>query len=147
MFAQERRISTQLSSWVDGMVDYPWPPLPGCFEMPIWTGRGFRLGDALVPILSYEVGSSGWTDDLTRFHEETAGSSHWIDQASRQHALEQLHKHVKGKGKFPAVLEVGCSSGFMLRLIRESLPHVWVIGSDVVRGPLEQLAVRMPNIP
>jgi len=128
------------------MIDYPWAPPPGCSEMPVWTGRGFRLGDTLVPILSYDVGSSsGWTDDLTRFHEETAGSSHFIDQASRQHALEQLHKHVKGKS--PVILEVGCSSGFMLRLVREHLPHMFVMGSDYVRKPLEQLAIKMPDIP
>lgn len=88
---------------------------------------------------------SGWTDDLTIMHEETAGSNHFIDQASRQHALEQLHKHVRGEN--PVVLEVGCSSGFMLRLMCEHLPKAFVMGSDVVRGPLEQLAANLPDVP
>lgn len=127
------------------MINYPWAPPPGCSEMPIWTGHGFRLRDVLVPVLSYEVGSSGWNDELTRFHEETAGADHFIDRASRQHALEQLDKYCTGKS--PVILEVGCSSGFLLHLVRERLPHVFVIGSDYVRKPLEQLAVRMPDIP
>jgi len=126
---------------------YPWPPPPDSSDQdrPVWTGHGFYMGDALAPILSYVGGSSGWSDELTRFHEETAGSSHFIDRASRQHALEQLIVHVKGTS--PVILDVGCSSGFMLHLIRSSLPHVSVIGSDVVRGPLEQLAAKMPDIP
>jgi len=126
-------------------IHYPWPPPPGCFQKPVWTGSGFSLGDAVVRILSYAGASSGWTDELTEFHETTAGSSHFIDRASRRHALEQLGKHVKGAS--PVVLDVGCSSGFMLRLIRESLPHVSVIGSDVVRGPLEQLAADIMDVP
>lgn len=130
---------------MDSAADYPWPLPPGYTEKPVWIGHGFRIGHALVPILSYEVGSSGWSDELTRFHEETAGSGHFIDSASRQHALEQCGRHVKGGS--PVILDVGCSSGFMLRLIRKSLPHASVIGSDVVRGPLEQLAAKMPDMP
>lgn len=127
------------------MVDYPWPSPPGYTEKPVWTGRGFCLDGSLVPVLSYEVGPSGWTDGLTRFHEETAGASHSIDRASRQHALEQLDKCVTGES--PVILEVGCSSGFLLRLLRERLPHAFVLGSDCVRGPLEQLASNLPDVP
>jgi SAM-dependent methyltransferase len=84
-------------------------------------------------------------DELTRFHEDTAGSSHFIDLASRQHALEQLHSHVRGVS--PVILDIGCSSGFMLRLAREHVPHAFVIGSDYVLGPLRQLAADMPDVP
>jgi len=129
------------------MSAYPWPPPsdPSVPDRPIWTGRGFLLGDAIAPILSYGVSSSGWNDELTEFHEETAGADHPIDRASRQYALEQLQRYVKGE--YQVILEAGCSSGFMLRLICERFPHISVIGSDVVRGPLEQLAATMPNIP
>lgn len=127
------------------MVDYPWPPPSGCSEKPVWTGGGFRLGKALVPVLCYNVGRSGWTGELTRFHEETAGSDHSIDRASRRHALEQIRKYLKGAS--PVILEVGCSSGFMLRLLREHLPNAFVMGSDYVREPLEQLAARMRDVP
>ena len=123
---------------------YPWPPLPGRSERPVWTGKGFCLGDAWMPILQYEGGSSGWTEELTFFHEETAGEDHFIDKASREHALEQLHKYVKGRS--PVILEVGCSSGFLLRSIRENMPQAFLIGADCVSGPLLHLARRIPDV-
>lgn len=124
---------------------YPWPPLPDFSEKPVWTGKGFCLGDAWKPILEYEVGSSGWKDELTSFHEETAGEAHFIDHASRNHALRQLKKYVHGIS--PVILEVGCSSGFLLRLIRQRMPHVFLIGADYVSGPLLHLAQEISDIP
>jgi SAM-dependent methyltransferase len=126
-------------------IRYPWPSPPGWTEKPVWTGGGFQLGQALLPILSYEVGKSGWTDQLTTFHEETAGADHFIDRASREHALAQICRHMGRRAG--TILEVGCSSGFMLRLLRERLPHAVIIGSDIVHGPLEQLALSMPDVP
>jgi SAM-dependent methyltransferase len=126
-------------------IQYPWPSPPGCTEKPVWTGWGFQLGEALLPILSYEVGISGWTDQLTTFHEETAGADHFIDRASREHALAQICRHVNDAAG--TILEVGCSSGFMLRLLRERLPHAVIIGSDIIHGPLEQLAASMADVP
>jgi len=124
---------------------YPWPSPSGYLEKPSWSGKGFLIGSSHLPILAYEVGSSGWTNELTRFHEETAGSNHFIDRASRMHALQQLVRYMKEPN--PVVLDAGCSSGFMLRVLREHLPHAFVIGSDYVRGPLEKLVVDMPDVP
>jgi SAM-dependent methyltransferase len=95
--------------------------------------------------LSYAIATSGWTDELTRFHEGTAGAHHPIDRASRQHAIEQLEAHLRIPT--PVVLEVGCSSGFMLRLLRERCSQAFVIGADFVREPLEKLAAARPDLP
>jgi SAM-dependent methyltransferase len=103
------------------------------------------VGREAVRVLSYEVGASGWTDDLTAFHEDNAGSDHFIDRASRRHALRQVSAHARGPA--PVVLEVGCSSGFLLQELRREMPHAQVIGADYVRGPLEQLAARVNDIP
>jgi hypothetical protein len=70
------------------VLDYPWPPVPGCADPPIWTGRGFRVGERDMGVLSYAAGASNWTDDLTTFHEDTAGSDHPIDRASRELAYQ-----------------------------------------------------------
>jgi len=120
------------------------PQSPGK-PIPLWIGNGFRVGENIFPVLEYSSNAHGWTDDLTTMHEETAGSNHFIDRASRQHALAQVCKYVKGKT--PVILEVGCSSGFMLRLIRDRLTDALVMGSDVVHAPLEQLAKEFPDIP
>lgn len=127
------------------MIDYAWPAVDNSGDIPVWTGQGFRLGKEFHPILAYDVGKSGWTDGLTQFHEETAGSDHFIDLASRQHALEQLNKYLKITT--PIILEIGCSSGQMLKLMKASLPGAFVIGSDYVREPLEHLLGHIPGTP
>jgi SAM-dependent methyltransferase len=124
---------------------FPWPRLPDRAVDPVWTGHGFRLGGEHVSVLSYRVTSSGWTDELTSFHEENAGSDHFIDRASRRHAVDEVKRHARGPR--PVILEVGCSSGFLLEDLRRELPHAFLIGSDYVRGPLDELARRVPDIP
>ncbi len=125
------------------LASFPWPAPPGA-PRPVWTGRGFQLEGQRTSVLSYETGRSGWTDDLTAFHEETAGSDHPIDVASREMAIEGLRL---AHAPAPVVLEVGCSSGFMLRHIQAQLPNAAVIGSDFVPGPLETLATSLPDVP
>src|SRR5262249_36867597 len=82
---------------------------------------------------------------LTTFHEAHAGAEHFIDRASRRHALAQIKRYATGPN--PVVLEVGCSSGFLLEELRREMPHARLIGSDYVRGPLEQLTKRIPDVP
>ena len=53
---------------------FDWPPLHGLG--PIWTGRGFLVGGEARAVLDYEAGESGWSEELTRFHEEAAGEAH-----------------------------------------------------------------------
>jgi ubiquinone/menaquinone biosynthesis C-methylase UbiE len=124
--------------------DFPWPVPPGFTENPVWTGSGFQIAGVQTPILSYRTEESGWTDALTEFHEETAGDNHFIDRASRQHALNTLEQLQPAS---PVILDIGCSSGFMLRALRQHLPRAFAIGSDYVRGPLEHITEMMPNVP
>ncbi len=121
------------------------PPLPNTSEIPQWTGRGFQVGDHLLSILSYDTAISGWTDDLTVFHEKTAGSSHFIDLASRHYAISQVAKYSSETSS--VILDVGCSSGFLLADLRTTLPQAYVMGADVVLGPLLNLAKASPEIP
>jgi SAM-dependent methyltransferase len=94
--------------------------------------------------LSYQASQSGWTDDLTVFHEDMAGSSHPMDRASRELALQGLQL---ARSDQPLVLEVGCSSGFMLMLATQRVPQLRWIGSDYVRAPLLKLAKELPTVP
>jgi len=96
-------------------------------------------------VLGYSVGVSGWTDDLTSFHEEAAGSSHPIDRASRRHAVEELKRHAVRESA--VILEVGCSSGFLLQEIHARFPETCLIGADYVRGPLDKLAAEWREVP
>src|SRR5687767_6866682 len=121
------------------------PPLPDSNKTPQWIGGGFQVGDRILPILSYEASTSGWTDELTTFHENTAGDSHFIDLASRRQALSQVARY--NSEKTPVILDIGCSSGFLLADLRAAFPQALVMGADVILGSLLNLANRMPDVP
>ena len=103
-----------------------------------WTGHAFLVDGQEVPILGYDALTSGWTDELTDFHEETAGDNHYIDIASRRHAIAALRL---------GIIDIGCSSGSMLRALRKSLPSATLVGADYIRGPLLKLAESLAGIP
>jgi SAM-dependent methyltransferase len=125
---------------------FPWPPLPGSANRPRWTGAGFAVGGAgeVVPMLSYVVERSGWSDELTAMHEADAGRDHPIDLASRGRAVAEVAGHIPADG---VVLDVGCSSGWLLSDLRRELPRALVLGADFVAGPLRQLAKTDPTQP
>ena len=120
------------------------PPLNSTSH-PEWVGGGFRLGQQIVPVLEYSENFAGWSDDLTALHEETVGESHPIDVASRDDALRQLQANLSMKA--PCILEIGCSSGFMLKRMKLALPDATIVGADVVREPLYRLARELPSVP
>ena len=98
----------------------------------------------MFPVLKYDVGDSGWTDELTELHEAEAGSDHYIDLASRQHALRCVRNWVPSGG---VIMDIGCSSGHMLHLLRKELPDAQLVGADYVSGPLEKLNRQLPSVP
>ncbi len=128
----------------DNFADFPWPPLPGSPDRPVWTGRGFRVGGARAPFLRYGQSQDHWDDSLTRLHEDAAGPDHFIDRASRAHALGELRRFLKTPS--PVILEVGCSSGFLLPLLQSHFPGALVIGSDSFPQALERISERDPSL-
>ena len=127
------------------MSEYVFPTPPGLPEAPTWTGSGFRVGDQLLSVLEYSENSEGWTDDLTALHEEAAGQTHPIDMASRNDAISRVAEEFRGRPF--TLLEVGCSSGFLLRSLQKEFPSATLLGADVVRQPLHDLAKELPNVP
>ena len=131
----------------DGAVPLPFelPPPPGRTVAPVWTGGGFAIGQSFEKVLSYDAGDSAWTDDLTAFHEETAGGGHYIDRASREHTIESLLRHIPSRRG--TIMDIGCSSGLMVRALKEKFPEATVIGADYIVGPLQRLANDLPSTP
>jgi SAM-dependent methyltransferase len=122
------------------------PPPPGASDPVLWSGGAFEVGERRKPVLAYALGSeSGWNDDLTSFHENLAGKDHYIDRASRANAVRCLKKFTPGTP--PTIIDIGCSSGFMLRDLRAAMPAANLIGSDYIAGPLDALAAEMPDVP
>ena len=90
------------------------------------------MDEKRAKVLAYDAGDSGWTDDLTAFHEDNAGDDHYIDKASRAHALSVLERALRMPN--PVIMDIGCSSGYMLRMLKERFPGGTVIGASDSRG-------------
>src|SRR5688572_11321573 len=121
------------------------PPRAPDEPPPQWTGVGFMIGGELQPIAEYSSDLRGWDDALTDIHEEVTGSSHPIDIASRATALRSLARYLDDPAG--TILEIGCSSGYLLPLIRQRFPRAAILGADVVKQPLLRLARRIPDLP
>ena len=127
-------------------LSFPLPPLTDGGAAPIWEKNQFRIGEEFTRILQYSINTCGWNDELTHLHEETAGEQHFIDRASRDQAIRQLHLHLPNIEK-ATILEVGCSSGHLLKRLNNAFPQTTIIGSDIVDEPLRRLATELPNTP
>lgn len=80
--------------------------------------------------------SAGWSDDLTKLHESAAGSGISIDVYSRYCGVKALEGRIQPDG---SILELGSSSGYMLKDIRKSFPRSSITGSDFLADVVERL--------
>jgi SAM-dependent methyltransferase len=128
------------------MNDVTFPPVLAGEEPPVWSGSAFIRSGESTRVLAYEVGESGWSDELTELHESaTESGSHFIDKASRRHAINEL-KRMFGT-KQASIMEIGCSAGHLLADMRRSLPNAELTGGDYTLGTLVKLGEKMPGIP
>ena len=122
------------------------PPVRPGEARPVWTGSDFRIGDERVPVVAYDAGPSGWSDALTKLHEdETASGMHFIDVASRNRAVDHLVRHGLADGA--SVMEVGVSGGHLLVDLRRRFPDATLVGTDYTLGTLLALAPRASGVP
>jgi SAM-dependent methyltransferase len=128
------------------MKDMTFPPVSAGEDPSVWNGGAFVRSGQSTRVLAYEVGESGWSDELTELHESaTESGTHFIDVASRDHAISELRRAL---GARPAsIMEVGCSAGHLLADMRRSLPNATLTGGDYTLGTLVKLGEKMPGIP
>jgi SAM-dependent methyltransferase len=122
-----------------------WPTLVPGGPVPAWDGEAFVVGGRRTAVLRYHEHESGWSDGLTTLHEESAGRDHYIDRASRASALRALAPALARAR--PVILEVGCSSGYLLEDLTRRAAHAFAVGSDYLAGPLERLAGWLRGVP
>ena len=120
------------------------PTQPGEAE-PTWKNGFFTIGEQRTSVLEYSSTLAGWNDELTSLHEQTSGDNHSIDVASRQYAISQLTQHLSIKN--PLIMEIGCSSGYLLEKMDKEIPGALIIGADIVYAPLVALAKKHIHIP
>jgi SAM-dependent methyltransferase len=128
------------------MNEMTFPPVSAGEEPPVWSGSAFVRSGKSTRVLAYEVGESGWSDELTELHESaTESGTHFIDMASRRHAINELMRTIGSQTA--SIMEVGCSAGHLLADMRRSLPNATLTGGDYTLGTLARLGERMPDIP
>ena len=127
--------------------DFPWPSVPGMIELPKWVGDGFLTnGKKHGSLICYNQTDSNWSEHLTELHEQEAGNGqHSIDIASRHLALSSFRKLANNDEAL--LLEVGCSSGYLLQDFQKYFPNLNIIGSDYLAEPLKKLSIHCPKIP
>ena len=130
---------------MDGPIAFPAPSEGRTSVSAVWKGETFIVGEKSCRVLSYGVGQSGWDENLTRLHEETAGKDHFMDVASRRHAIDEVERSIAHAPS--TIIEIGCSSGFLLRELVQRLPGHLIIGSDYTLGTLQALAPQAPGVP
>ncbi len=121
------------------------PPVP-TGERPTWNGDRFVVGERVVRVLTYSSNVKGWDEGLTSLHEDEAGDGqHPIDVTSRKAAVEALHRF--GFPRNGTLLEIGCSTGFLLHDLKRELPDAQLIGADIDLQALERLGKSLPRVP
>src|SRR5262245_7762237 len=125
------------------LTEFPWPVLSDSPERPRWEGQYFLVGQERHDVLCYEAADSNWSPELTALHEVEGGSNHPIDRASRMLAAQSLRRLTPQRDMI--VIDVGCSSGFLLEELRQSEPELALIGADFIRPSLS-VARRLPGV-
>lgn len=126
------------------------PVPPGSKIAPTWIGNGFLLDGVVVQVLRYANSESGWSEEITEYHDSAYRRHHWVNVSSRQNALLQIKTYSQGirsENRRPTILEIGSPPGFFLEEASAQLPEAILIGSDYIAAPLELLALRMANLP
>jgi 2-polyprenyl-3-methyl-5-hydroxy-6-metoxy-1,4-benzoquinol methylase len=125
---------------------YRFPKPVGSATEFAWDGCQFvnSVGERRK-VLCYTQTESNWSEALTQLHEQEAGSQHPIDKASRRLAIRTIAELCKASD--PLILDVGCSSGFLLEELAVKMPHAAVMGADYIEQPLQNVASQTKGIP
>jgi SAM-dependent methyltransferase len=124
---------------------FPWPIMGERKTAPIWDDDHFTIESERFEILTYSESESAWSPELTALHEKEASTSHPIDIASRTMAVESM-KLIHGGAK-PIILDVGCSSGFLVDDLLREIPQAAVIGADYLPNVVLSAARRVRRAP
>ena len=122
-----------------------WLDLPNNQGTPVWTGEYFQVSGHQHRVIAYALGDTGWKDELGELMDLESTSDKPVCKASRRNTIFELKKHIKIEN--PTILEVGCSSGYMLKDLREQFPSAKLIGVDYLYKALERLSASLKGIP
>jgi SAM-dependent methyltransferase len=109
-----------------------------CSSLPRASGRD-GVSEPFVSYVEPEHGVN-WSEELEELHEESS-RTHFIDVWTRRAMLARL-------GELPAeatVIDVGCSTGYLLEDLHARIPEASLIGVDLVAGGLRKAHENAPT--
>jgi SAM-dependent methyltransferase len=82
-----------------------------------------------------------WSEGLEEMHEESS-HSHFIEVWTRRAMLTRIASALPAS---PTIVDVGCSTGYLLADLRSRLPDAKLIGVDLVASGLRKAHVHVPD--
>ena len=104
-----------------------------------WTSAE---GSAVKPYLSYaeQTSETNWSDELEELHA-TVTRTHFLDVWTRAAIREELGELAAGA----AIVDLGCSSGYLLDELRIAHPAATLVGIDLVASGLLRAHAVVPS--
>ena len=116
-------------------------PVPGAEAVPPFDDGWMVGAEQRIPFLSYtDDPSVNWSDELEGFHEESS-RSHFIDVWTRASILGRIRR----LPDIATIVDLGCSTGYLLEEIRASHPQATLIGIDLVASGLKKAHALVPD--
>ena len=114
---------------------------PGHNTLPGFD-RGWTVDGATEPFLSYvrDEPAVNWSDQLEAIHEESS-RSHFIDRWTRRAMLTAMGD----PGRDAVILDLGCSSGYLLEDLHAAHSQATLIGIDLIGAGLRKAHARVPE--
>jgi SAM-dependent methyltransferase len=116
-------------------------PPAGVGELPAYDGGWLTGGKRPAPFLSFvgDEAEVNWSDQLEELHEESS-RSHFMDQWTRRSMLERA-----AIGERDVVLDLGCSTGYLLEDLSRVHPGSTLLGIDLVGAGLIKAHEHVPD--
>jgi ubiquinone/menaquinone biosynthesis C-methylase UbiE len=117
-------------------------PPPGRTSLPAFD-QGWRRADGGAdPYISFvgEDESVNWSEELEQLHEEQS-RDHFIDAWTRRSMLERMGP----LPSHPVVVDLGCSTGYLLEDLGAKHPDALLTGVDLVAAGLRKAHRNVPN--
>lgn len=115
---------------------------PGWATLPAFDKGWLRADGGADPYISY-VGDRhavNWSAELEELHEE-ASREHFIDVWTRRSMLARLGT----LSRDPVIVDLGCSTGYLLEDLRLAYPDAQLTGVDLVAAGLLKAHLGVPD--
>jgi SAM-dependent methyltransferase len=117
-------------------------PPPGSESLPAFDGGWRRPDGGADPYISFvgEDHTVNWSEELEQLHEESS-REHFIDVWTRRSMLERIGP----LPSHPVVVDLGCSTGYLLEDLGAKYPEALLTGIDLVAAGLRKAHRNVPE--